>query len=122
MNMVCSRFALRLLARADASGTREALIGDVLEEIARGRSRWWLYQQLVGLYGLAFAAHARHHARLTPCVVAVALGAVLLGGISIASVSSVLEAWLGFYLLAGTLSLFAHMVARAQVDVRRSHL
>jgi hypothetical protein len=122
MNMVCSRFALRLLARADASGTREALIGDVLEEIARGRSRWWLCQQVIGLYGLALAAQARHHARLTPCAVAVALSVVLLGGVSITSVSSVLEAWLGFYLLAGTFSLFAHMVARAQVDVRRQHL
>ena len=116
--MVCSRFALRLLARADASGTREALIGDLLEEIAGGRSRIWLCQQLIGLYGVALAAQARHHARLTPCVVAVALGAVLLGGVSIASVSSVLEAWLGFYLVAGTLTLFAHMVSRAQVNVR----
>ena len=51
-------------------------------------------------------------------MVAVALGAVLLGGVSIASVSSVLEAWLGFYLVTGTLSLFAHMAARAQVDAR----
>jgi hypothetical protein len=118
MNMVCSRFALSLLARADASGTREALIGDLLEEISGGRSRWWLYQQLIGLYVLALAAQARHHARLTPCVVAVALGAVLLGGISIASVSSVVEAWLGVYLVAGTLSLFAHMVCRAQINVR----
>jgi hypothetical protein len=117
--MICSRFALRLLARADASGTREALIGDLLEEISRGRSRWWLCQQLIGLYGFALAAHARRHARLTPFMVAVALSAILLGGASVASVGSVLEAWLGFYLLAGTLSLFAHMVARAQVDVRR---
>ena len=116
--MVCSRFALRLLVRADASGTRDALIGDVLEEIAHGRSRWWLCQQLIGLYGFALAAHARRHARLTPCIVAVALGAVLLGGVSIASVSSVLEAWLVFYLVAGTLSLFAHMVCRAQVNMR----
>lgn len=116
--MVCSRFALRLLARADASGTREALIGDLLEEIAHGRSRLWICQQLIGLYGLALAAHARQAARLTPCVVAVALSAVLLGGVSVASVSSVLEAWLGFYLVAGTLSLFAHMVSRAQVNVR----
>jgi hypothetical protein len=118
MNMVCSRFALRLLARADASGTRDALIGDVLEEIARGRSRLWLCQQLIGLYGFALVAYARRHARLTPCLVAVALGAVLLGGVSIASVSSVLEAWLGFYLVAGTLSLFAHMASRAQANVR----
>ena len=116
--MVCSRFALRILARADASGTREALIGDLLEEIARGRSRWWLCQQLIGLYGLALAAHVRHRGRLTPSMVALTIGAVLLGGASIASVSSVLGAWLGFYLLAGTLSLFAHMAARAQVDAR----
>ena len=116
--MDCPRFALRLLARVDACGTREALVGDLLEEIASGRSRWWLCQQLIGLYGFALAAHARRHARLTPCIVAVALGAVLLGGVSIASVGSVLEAWLGFYLVAGTLSLFAHMVCRAHVNVR----
>ena len=116
--MGCSRLALRLLARADACGTREALIGDLLEEIARGRSRWWLWQQLIGLYGLALAAHARRHARLTPSVVALALCVVLLGGVSITSVGSVAEAWLGFYLVAGTFSLFAHMAARAQADVR----
>jgi len=116
--MVCSRIALRLLARADASGTGAALIGDVLEEIARGRSRWWLCQQLIGWCGFALAAHARRHARLTPCIVAVALGAVLLGGVSIASVDSVVEAWLVFYLVAGTLSLFAHMACRAQVNMR----
>ena len=116
--MICSRLALRLLARADASGAREALVGDLLEEIARGRSRWWLWQQLIGVYGLALAAHARHQARLTPCVVALGLSVVLLGGIAIASVGSVLEAWLGFYLVAGTLSLFAHMAARAQANVR----
>jgi len=118
MTMVCSRVALRLLARADPAGTREALIGDVLEEISRGRSRWWLCQQLIGLYGLTFVAQVRHRARLTPSVVALAVGAVLLGGVSIASVSSVLGVWLTLYLAAGTLSLFAHMAARAQVDAR----
>jgi hypothetical protein len=116
--MVCSRFALRLLARADTSGPRDALIGDLLEEISRGRSRWWLWQQLIGLYGFTLAAHARHHARLTPSVIALALSAVLLAGARIASVGSMLEAWLGFYLVAGTLSLFAHMAARAHVNAR----
>jgi hypothetical protein len=116
--MVSSRLALRLLARADASGMREALIGDLLEEISRGRSRWWLCQQLIGWYGLTLVAHARHHARLTPSVVALALSAVLLAGAWIASVGSMLEAWLGFYLVAGTLSLFAHMAARAHVNAR----
>jgi hypothetical protein len=118
MIMVCPRIALRLLARVDGSGTREELVGDLLEEIGRGRSRWWLWQQLVGLYGLALAAHVRHHARLTPCIVALALVAVLFGGLLVASVGSVVEAWLGFYLVAGTLSLFAHMMSRTQVQVR----
>jgi hypothetical protein len=116
--MVCSRLALRLLARADASGSREALIGDLLEEIAHGRSRWWLCQQLIGLYGWALASEIRHHARLRPSVVAAALSVVLLSGLSIAPVGIVLIAWLSFYLVAGTLSLFAHMAARAQVDAR----
>jgi hypothetical protein len=51
-------------------------------------------------------------------MVALTIGAVLLGGVSIASVSSVLGVWLSLYLAAGTLSLFAHMAARAQVDAR----
>jgi hypothetical protein len=119
MNMVHPRFALRLLARADRFGTREALVGDLLEELAGGRSRLWLYQQLIGLYGEAIAAQARHHARLSPCVIALALSVVFLGGASVVSFGSVLEAWLVFYLIAGTLSLFAHMMARAHVgDVR----
>ncbi len=117
--MVSPRFALRLLARADRFGTREALVGDLLEEFASGRSRLWLYQQLIGLYGVAVVAQARHHARLSPFAVALALSVVLLGGVSIGWAGIVLEAWLGFYLMTGTLSLFAHMMARAQVgDVR----
>ena len=51
-------------------------------------------------------------------LVALVLGGVLVGAVAIASIGSVLEAWLGFYLVAGTLSLFAHMVGRAQVNVR----
>ena len=116
--MTCPRIALRLLARVDSCGTQEALVGDLLEEIARGRSRWWLCQQLIGMCGLALASHLRDHARVTPRMVSLALGAVLLGGVLIAPVSSVLEAWLGFYLIAGTLTLFAHMMSRAQVKVR----
>lgn len=110
--MACPRFALRLVARADAAGAPEALVGDLLEEIACGRSRRWICQQLVGFYALAIAAQARKRARLTPHAVALALGVALLGGVSIASIDSVVEAWLGFYLVAGTLSLFAHMASR----------
>lgn len=105
--------AIRLLDYADTHGIREELIGDLLEEIARGRSRLWLCQQLLGLYGLAFATRVRNRARLTPHTVALAICALLLGGVSIASVSVVLQAWLAFYLGMGTLSLFGHMAARA---------
>jgi hypothetical protein len=107
------RLALKLLACADASGVRQDLIGDLLEEIARGRSGLWVCQQLIGLYGLAFAAHVRNRARVTPQVVTLALCAVLAAGVSIAPVNRVLELWLALYLTMGTLSLFAHMASRA---------
>jgi hypothetical protein len=111
------RFALRLLAFADSFGAREELVGDVLEEISRGRSRLWLYQQLVGLFGLALTMRIRKHTRLTPQAIALALCVVLLAAVSIAPISSVLVAWLGFYCVAGTLSLFGHMASRT-VDSR----
>ena len=111
--MPSRRCALRLLAYADSFGAGEELIGDLTEEIARGRSQWWVCQQLIGLYGLTFTKRVRTGARLTPQTVALAFCAVLLAGVSIGSVSSVLEAWLGFYAVAGTLSLFAHMASRA---------
>jgi hypothetical protein len=104
---------LRLLAYADSFGAAEELIGDLLEEIASGRSQLWVCQQLIGLYGCAFTKCVRTRARLTPQTVALAFCALLLAGVSIGSVSSVLEAWLGFYAVAGTLSLFAHMASRA---------
>ena len=116
--MAVTRCAFKLLSRAGASGAREALVGDLLEEMYGGRSSWWLYRQLIGLYGLALAASVRQHARLTPFAIAVALGAMLLGAVSVGWAGSVLVAWLGFYLAAGTVSLFAHMMARAQTDVR----
>jgi hypothetical protein len=112
MNMAWTRLALWLLARADSRGAREALVGDLMEEIARGRSRSWVCQQLIGLYGVAFAAHARTHARVTPLLVAVVVGAGLLGGVSIGSFGSVLETWVSVYYAAGTMSLFAHVMSR----------
>jgi hypothetical protein len=112
MNMRGPRFARRLVARGDSFGAREELIGDLLEEIARGRSHWWVCQQLIAVYGLAFTTHVRNRARLTPHAIALALCVAMLAAVSIASVSSVLEAWLGVYYVAGTLSLFAHMASR----------
>ena len=108
-----SGVALRLIAHGGSVGAREELIGDLLEAIARGRSPWWVCQQVIGLYGVAFTTHVRHRARLTPPAIAAALSALMLAAISVAPVTKVLEAWLGFYYVAGTLSLFAHMASRA---------
>lgn len=109
--MASRRCALRLLAHADSFGAGEELIGDLLEEVARGRSQLWVCQQLIGLYGFAFTKRVCARARLTPQTVALVFCALLLAGVSIGSVGSVLEAWLGFYAVAGTLSLFAHMAS-----------
>jgi hypothetical protein len=113
MTMPNSRLALRLLAYADSRGAGEALIGDLLEEMARGRSHWWVCHQLIGLSGVALTEHLRHRARLTPLLVAIVLGVTLIAGVSVAPAGQVLVAWLGFYYVSGTVSLFALMVSRA---------
>ena len=110
--MARARFALWLLARADHSGSGEALVGDVVEGIASGHSRFWVWQQLMGMWRFALVGHVRKHARVTPHLVAAGLAVVLLGGVSIASLGSVLQAWLSFYLASGTMSLLAHILAR----------
>ena len=102
--MATPRFAVWLLTRMNGSGSREALVGDLLEEIGRGRSRFWAWQQLIGLAGFALVARARHHWRVTPHLIALVIGVALLGGTPIASLSTVLETWVGFYLVAGTIS------------------
>jgi hypothetical protein len=116
--MTGRRLAVRLLARAESFGARDALVGDLLEEIAHGRSHFWVVRQVIGVYAFALLARVRHRARLTPLAIALAVGVVLIGGVSVTSVGSVLEAWLGFYGVAGTLSLFAHMLSHSR-DVRR---
>jgi hypothetical protein len=113
MNMAVTRFARWLLTRTGAPGTREALVGDLLEEIAHGRSSVWVCQELVGLYGFAFMAQARKSLRITPLFVALVLGLVLAGGASITSLEQVVEAWTSIYYIAGTMSLFAHVMSRS---------
>jgi hypothetical protein len=95
---------------------REALVGDLMEEIAHGRSSWWVCQELAGLYGFAFLARARQTIRITPLVVALALAAALFGGASIASPHYVyvFQAWMLVYYVAGTVSLFAHVMSRSR--------
>ena len=110
--MAMARFAHWLLTRASTAGAREALVGDLMEEIAHGRSSWWIVQELVGLYGFGFVAQARDSVRITPLVVALALGLLLVGAASIASLEQVVETWTSVYYLAGTVSLFAHVMSR----------
>ena len=107
-----ARFAQWLLTRTSAAGAPDALVGDLMEEIARGRSSWWVLQELVGLYGFGFVAQARKSVRITPLVVALALGLLLVGAASIASLEQVVETWTSVYYLAGTASLFAHVMSR----------
>jgi hypothetical protein len=106
---------VRLLAYADALGAGEALIGDVLEELGRGRSRLWVCQQLIGMFAFASMKHLRRHARLTPQTVALGFCVLLFAGVAMGSLGSVLEAWLVFYYMTGTLSLFAHMASSPAV-------
>ena len=111
--MAVTRFAQWALTRTSAAGAPEALVGDLMEEIAHGRSSWWVCQELVGLYGLALIAQARESVRITPLFVALVLGLVLAGGVSIASIEQVVETWTSVYYIAGTVSLFAHVMSRS---------
>jgi hypothetical protein len=112
MNMAMARVAQWLLTRTSAAGAREALIGDLMEEMAHGRSSWWVLQELIGLYGFGFVAQARDSVRITPLFVALVVGLLLAGAASIASLEQVVETWTSVYYLAGTVSLFAHVMSR----------
>ena len=113
--MIRARLTVWLL---ESSGAQEALIGDLLEEIDRGRSRLWIWEQVIGLCGFAMVGYARQHARVTPLCVVMALVAVFLGGLSIAPVVLVLKAWAVTYFVTGTLSLFGHLMALSTFDSR----
>ena len=113
--MIRRRLALRLLARADCVGVKEELIGDLVEEISGGRPQLWVWCQLMALYGFAVIGRLRSRARLTPAMIAFALCALLVVGAAFGSVGGVIEAWLTFYYVAGTASLFAHM-ALSSID------
>ena len=110
--MAMARLAHWLLTRTSAAGAPDALVGDLMEEIAHGRSSWWVLQELVGLYGFGFVAQARKSVRITPLVVALALGLLLVGAASVTSLEQVVETWTSVYYLAGTVSLFAHVMSR----------
>ena len=110
--MAMARFARWLLTRTSAAGAPDALVGDLMEEIAHGRSSWWVLQELVGVFGFGFLAQARDSVRITPLFVALAVGVLLLGAASLSSLEQVVETWTSVYYIAGTVSLFAHVMSR----------
>jgi hypothetical protein len=110
MSMIRHRIALRLLARAQSVGVKEELVGDLIEEISGGRSQLWVWRQLTALYGFAAIGYVRSNFRLTPPMIVLSLSALLLAFAAFGSAGGAIEAWLGFYYVAGTASLFAHMV------------
>jgi len=115
--MTRPRFALWLLERLDSSGTREALIGDLVEEIARGRSRFWIWQQVLALGGLAAAGHVGNSAQ-TAHMIALALGVFFVGGVWLAPPGKVFETWAIVYFVTGTLSLFGDLMSSRTLDSR----
>ena len=124
--MVHSRLALTLAARAGTFGVPDELVGDVLEEVERGRSRVWLWQQLLGLYWFACSVRLRNLERPGPMGFALAMSAMLFVAASVAPPRTVVAAWLVFYYLMGALSLFTQMatytssVASSAVDAEAS--
>jgi hypothetical protein len=108
-------FALRLLERFDSEGAREALIGDLVEEIGLGRSRFWVWQQILALCGLAAGDHVRRYAE-TAHLMALAPGVFCVGALWIAPPARVLEAWAVVYFVTGTLSLFGDLISSRTVD------
>ena len=88
----------------------------ILASVLRDRQRPLssvVWNQLIGLYGVVCIGRLRRRARLRVSAVALALLVVLLAGASIVSVTSLVEAWLVFYYVTGTVSLFAHLSAHA---------
>ena len=108
-------FALRLLERFDSDGAREALIGDLVEEIGLGRSRFWVWQQILALCGLAAVDHVWNCAE-TAHLMALAPGMCCVGALWIAPPATVLETWAVVYFVSGTLSLFGDLISSRTVD------
>jgi hypothetical protein len=115
--MTHPQIALWLLERFDSGGAREALIGDLVEEIARGRSRFWVWQQVLAVYGLAAASQLRNYLQV-PHLIACALGVFFAGGVWFAPPGKVFETWAVVYFVTGTLSLFGDLISSRTFDSR----
>jgi hypothetical protein len=109
--------AFRLLERFGSEGARESLIGDLVEEIGLGRSRFWVWQQVLALCGLAAVDHVRNYAE-TVHLMTLAPGVLFVGALWIAPPAKVLETWAVVYFVTGTLSLFGDLISSRTVDSR----
>jgi hypothetical protein len=107
--------ALRLLERLDSGGAREALIGDLVEEIGLGRSRFWIWQQILALYGRATVDHVWNYAG-NAHLITLAPSVFLVGALWIAPPAKVLETWAVVYFVTGTLSLFGDLISSRTDD------
>jgi hypothetical protein len=110
MSMSKSRHVQRMLQRLEACGVREEILGDLLEEMAGGRSRAWMVRQLLALCRETLV----HHIRLwvaTPAGIACGLGALAAVAVSLSPIGSLIQLWLVVYYVSGMASLFAHMAA-----------
>ena len=116
--MTDPRLALWLLARIDSSERHESLVGDLLEEVATGRSRLWIWQQVIGAWGFALVTRARSQTRFTSHLLVLAPSAIVLTGVLVAPYWTVLQTWAGIYVFTGTLSLFGHMLASSSFHSR----
>ena len=105
--------AIWVLERCRPGSCRDALIGDLLEEIAQGRSTIWVWQQVLAFCGFAVADHLRQHRPAPPQTIAAALSVMLFGSALLAPSSGVLEAWALIYVMSGTCTLFGDLMTRA---------
>ena len=110
--MVHPTFAIWLLERCKPGSCRDALIGDLLEEIALGRSPGWVWQQVLAFCGFAIVDYVRDQ-KPPAGLIASAVGFTLVGVFWIAPSSRVFEAWAVVYLTIGSASLFGDMMSRA---------
>jgi hypothetical protein len=108
-------FALRLLERFDADGAREALLGDLIEEIGLGRSRFWVWQQILACCGLAAVRRVRNHPG-TAHLIALSPSLFLVAALWLAPLAKVLATWAVVYFIIGTLSLFGDLISSRTDD------
>ncbi len=106
---------VRLLEWFGTDPAREALIGDLIEEIGLGRSRYWIWRQVMALCGLAALRRVLACAQSTPLIV-LAPGLLVLGALWIAPLAKVLATWAVVYFVAGVLSLGGDLIASRTDD------